>query len=343
MEGLFTGGSMSEAELSQQPAAHGGAPVNIHKNARLTPAGRALMLQRVAAGEPARQVAASLGISVRTLYKWQARRRAEGGAGLLDRSSRPHRIPRRISRAKRRAIKQLRERRWSTPAIAERTGIPISTVVDEVRRLGLSRLPALNPPPPVIRYERQRPGELIHLDIKKLGRFVRAGHRVHGNRRLASPGVGWEYYHVCIDDATRTAYGEILSDEKGDTVAGFLRRAARWFADQGVAIERVMTDNGSGYISRAFRVAVRELGARHIRTRPYTPRTNGKAERFIRTSLEQWAYKRSYRSSTERAAALPTFLTWYNRVRRHSAIGNQTPQQRLLELREHHNVSVNHS
>lgn len=317
--------------------------MNIHKNARLTPSGRVLMLQRVAAGEAPRQVAASVGISVRTLYKWQARYRSEGESGLLDRTSRPHRIPRRISRAKRRAIKQLRERRWSTPAIAERTGIPISTVVDEVRRLGLSRLPSLAPPPPVVRYERQRPGELVHLDIKKLGRFLRPGHRIHGNRRLESPGVGWEYYHVCIDDASRTAYGEILANERGETVAGFLRRAARWFADQGVTIERVMTDNGSGYISKVFSIAVRELGARHIRTRPYTPRTNGKAERFIRTSLEQWAYGRSYRTSTERAAALPAFLTWYNQVRRHSAIGNKTPQLRLEELLRVHNVSVNHT
>ena len=316
--------------------------MNVHKNARLTPAGRALMVQRLATGESPRQVAASLKISPRTVYKWQARWRAEGEAGLADRSSRPHRIPRRLPRHRRRQIEKLRKKGWSTPAIAEATTIPISTVVDTVRRLGLSRL-RLTPPVPVVRYQWERPGQMLHMDIKKLARIGRVGHRIHGDRRTRVRGIGWESYHVVIDDASRVAYGEVLADERAKTVVAFFRRAVAWFTTQGVTVERVLTDNGNGYRSRIFRAAVRALGIRHLRTRPYTPRTNGKAERFIRTSLEGWAYRRSYRSSTERTAALAPFLMWYNQERRHTAIDRMTPQQRLIELLGGHNLSVNHN
>ena len=309
------------------------APMNVHQNAKLTPAGRALLVERLLAGERTEDVAREMGVSRRTAFKWKKRYREEGEAGLEDRSSRPHRIPNRLLRHRRRQIERLRRKRWSTPRIARETGIPLSTVGAECRRLGLGRLPRLEPPVPVVRYERDRPGELVHLDTKKLARIEAVGHRIHGDRSRTVDGAGWEFLHVCIDDATRVAYAEVVPDEKGKTAAGFLRRAAAWFERQGVEIERVMTDNGSGYVSKAFARAIEEIGARHLRTRPYTPRTNGKAERFIRTAKELWAYARPYGHSNERRARLRPFLNFYNCVRPHWGIGRKTPQQRLVELR----------
>lgn len=304
--------------------------MNVHKHARLTPAGRAHLVARIRAGETVSVVAASLGVSRRTAYKWLSRFRLEGDEGLLDRSSRPRRVRRSLRRGQVRRIERLRRQGWSSVRIAREVRVPLSTVTRTLRRLGLQRLSALEPPRPVVRYERGMPGELLHFDTKKLGRIARVGHRIHGDRSTRVRGVGWEYLHVCIDDCSRVAYTEILPDEKGVTVTEFLRRAVTWFQTRGVSIQRVMTDNGSGYVSRLFRSAMAELEIRHLRTRPYTPRTNGKAERFIQTALREWAYAKPYRTSADRGRALPLFIRFYNQARPHSGIGGRTPQQRLV-------------
>jgi transposase InsO family protein len=250
---------------------------------------------------------------------------------LQDRSSRPHRSPTRLSAEAETEIERLRRERLSGPAIARQARRPVSTVGVVLRRVGLGRLAAFDPKPPAIRYERERPGELIHLDTKKLGRIDGVGHRVTGDRRGQSSkrGTGWEALHVAIDDASRLAYTELLPDERKESAVAFLARARAWFACHGVAIERVMTDNGSAYKSRAFRSALDEAAIRHKRTRPYTPRTNGKAERFIQTSLREWAYAAPYETSAKRAAAMPAWLCDYNRRRPHSALGGQPPISRL--------------
>lgn len=316
--------------------------MNMHKNARLTPVGRALLVQRMLSRETVAGVAEAMGVSMRTAYKWRARWEAEGEGGLEDRSSRPHRSPRRLPRSRRRQIERLRRQRWSSPRIAEALGVPLSTVVRTVRSLGLSRLPRLAAPEAVLRYEWSGAGEMVHVDMKKLGRIGRIGHRIHGDKRTRVRGIGWEFLHVCVDDASRVAYAEVLPDERGETAAAFLMRAAQWFSRHGVHLRRVMTDNGFAYLSNSFRRALQAIGARHVRTRPYTPRTNGKAERFIRTALEGWAYGRPYHKSWQRTAALRNFLRYYNTARPHSAIGRKTPQQRLAELLLN-NVLVIHS
>ncbi|MDE3217473.1 MAG: IS481 family transposase [Gemmatimonadota bacterium] len=307
--------------------------MNIHKNARLTPAMRQAVVRRIQAGESAPAVAATVGVSPRTIWKWVARARTEGLAGLGDRSSRPRRSPRQLPRYRRRQILRARHRRWSSLRIAHHYGLPLSTVVTVQRRLGLARLRSLEPPRPRHRYERRRAGALVHLDIKKLGKIGRVGHRIHGNRAVRVRGIGWEYVHNAIDDCSRVAYGEVLADERGATVAGFLQRAVAWYRAQGVAVRAVMTDNGSGYRSRDFRDARRALRLRHLRTRPYTPQTNGKVERFIRTLLAEWAYARAYRSSASRTAALPHYLHFYNTERPHTALGYIAPLQRLIARR----------
>ena len=277
-------------------------------------------------------VAASLGISRRSVYKWRARWQHEGTAGLQDRSSRPHRSPRRLPRWRIRQIERLRRARCSSPRIARELGLALSTVVTVVRRLGLARLTSLEVPRPVIRYERKRPGEMLHLDTKRLARFASPGHRIHGDRTTRLRGIGWEYLHVAVDDATRLAYTEVLEDEKKERCTEFLRRALAWFHAQGITVERVMTDNGNGYRSGLFRCTVEALGARQIRIRPYTPRTNGKAERFIQTCLREWAYARPYASSEHRRRALAGFQGYYNRERPHLGIRGRSPQQRYREL-----------
>jgi transposase InsO family protein len=302
-------------------------PVNIHNNARLTAAGRRLVARRVAAGEAVSTVAAAVGVSRQTIYKWVWRAAAD--PRCQDASSCPKRSPRRLPRHRRRQIEKARARRWSSPRIAQRYGLPLSTVVTHVRRLGLARLPRLAPPDPVRRYERAAPGQLVHLDVKKLGRIGRIGHRIHGNRRLRARGVGWEFLHVAIDDHSRVAYAELLPDEQGATAAGFLTRAAAWFAIRGVSIERVLTDNGSCYRSLRFATTALDLGIGQRFTRPYRPQTNGKAERFIRTLLAEWAYARPYGHSNGRRAALAPYLAFYNFHRRHSAIGFLPPASRL--------------
>lgn len=310
--------------------------MNSHKNARLTAAGRALLVRRVLEmNEPILGVATGMGVSERTVKKWLARYRREGERGLADRSSRPHRSPRAVSRTKRRQILKLRQQRRSSLYIAQELRLPLSTVVLVQRRLGLNRLRRLDPAQPIVRYERAQPGELLHLDVKKLGRIGSggAGRRlVTGQRRQGyrQAGLGWEYLHVAIDDHSRVSYAELLPNERQTSATAFLTRAAAWFRQQGVRrIERVMTDNGSAYISNAFAAAVQALGARHLRTRPYTPRTNGKAERLIQTLLREWAYVRPYRSSATRSLALRPYLTYYNTQRSHTALGFQPPATRL--------------
>ena len=303
----------------------------MHKNARLTPAGRAVLVRRVVTeGQPVPRVAHAMGVSTRTGQKWLARWRTDGAAGLRDRSSRPHRMPQALRRTLRRQIEKRRRRRWSSLRIAQDLGVPISTVVTVQRRLGLNRLARLEPARPVVRYEMARPGELVHLDVKRLGRIGRVGHRIHGDRTRRVRGVGWEYLHVAIDDCTRLLYAELRPTQDRHAVAGFLTRAAAWFAHVGVArIARVMTDNAKAYGSHVFAGALAALGARHVRTRPYTPRTNGKAERVIQTLLREWAYANAYGNSIRRALALRPYVVYYNSQRRHTALAFRTPQQRL--------------
>ena len=302
--------------------------MNIHKNARLTPHGRAAAVARLAAGEDVSNVARDVGVSRQTIYKWRNRLKDAGGDGA-DRSSRPRRSPNRLARHRRRQIEKARRRRWSSPRIAQHYQLPLSTVVTQVRRLGLARLSRLEPPTPVRRYERDYPGELVHLDIKKLGRIGNIGHRIHGDRSRRSRGWGWEYLHVAIDDRSRATYAEVLPDEEGATTAAFLVRMTAWFAEHGIPVERVLTDNGGCYRSLIFATTALELGISQRFTRPYRPQTNGKAERVIRTLLTEWAYARPYRRSHQRTSALDTYLHFYNFHRRHSALNYQPPASRL--------------
>jgi len=308
--------------------------MNVHKNARLTPLGRAVMISRIEdEGWPVRRAAEASGVSVKTAYRWLGRRRRGPSEDFTDRSSAPRRCPRRVSPQRVAEIERLRRARMTGPAIARALGMARSTVGLVLRRLGLGKLKNLDPKPPVIRYERSRPGEMIHLDIKKLGRFQATGHRITGDRRLGrSPHAGWDFLHVCVDDASRLAYTEILPSEGQADTAAFLERALAWLARHGVAVERVMTDNGSAYRSKRFAQTLRNAGLRHVRTRPYTPRTNGKAERFIQTSLREWAYAQPYRSSAERSQAIGPWTDAYNLTRPHAGIGGLTPWQRVTNL-----------
>ncbi len=308
--------------------------MNSHRNARTTPYSRAVIVERHAAGEPVAAIAAAFGVSVRTVYKWLARYRCGGHAALDTASSAPHRPSRRIGAWWRDTAARLRrDYRMTAGEIADRLGLARSTVARWLKRMGLGHLSLLEPRPPVIRYQRERPGELIHLDIKSLGRFNKPGHRVTKQRKgNRNRGAGWDCVHVAIDDATRLAYVEVLPDQKRATTTGFLVRALRWFRARGIKVERVMTDNGSAYVSKLFAKALRWLGIRHIRTRPYTPRTNGKAERFIQTLLREWAYAIPYRSSDSRNRDLARYLDWYNTGRPHYALSRQPPAKRLAQL-----------
>ena len=307
--------------------------MTLHQNAKTCPASRRLLCQRIVEeGWSLRAAAAAAGLSEPRARAWLRRWRA-GDRELSDRRSGPaRRHPRRTAAEREAVIAELRGQvRMSAVAIAGALGMAERTVRGVISRLGLSKLPPLETPEPANRYERPMPGELIHIDVKKLGRIGRPGHRVNGDRTTRTRGIGWEFVHVCIDDCTRLAYVEVLDDERKETVTAFLRRAVAWFAAQGVTIQRVMTDNGSGYRSKLHRKACDALGIRHLFTRPYRPRTNGKAERFIRTLLAGWAYTRTYNTSTQRQAALPSFITHYNTKRPHRALNRQTPAQRLAE------------
>lgn len=304
--------------------------MNSHKHARLTPRGRALLVSRVVElGWTVAAASQAAGISCRTGYKWLARFKAEGPDGLLDRSSRPRRLPRALSGAEQAHLEALRRQRWPLWRIAAQAGRGIGTVSRCMKRLGLSRLQSLEPPVAVVRYERAAPGELLHLDTKKLGRIDGVGHRITGDRRSAKRGIGWDLVHLAIDDHSRVSFALIKPDERGENCARFLHEAVAHYAGLGVRIDRVMTDNGSGYRSKSFRQACLDLGVRHLRTRPYTPKTNGKAERFVQTSLREWAYARPYESSAQREAALQPFLHRYNWHRPHSALNHQPPMSRI--------------
>jgi transposase InsO family protein len=305
--------------------------MDIHKNARLTVHGRERIVRQVMSGQTPKAVALAAGVCPRTIRKWVARYSAEGLAGLQDRSSRPHRLRRPTPEQIVQKIEQLRRQRWTGKQIAAEVSVSPATVSRVLRRLGLNKLSALEQEP-VRRYERENPGELIHIDIKKLGRIGSVGHRITGrktgvvNRHL---GIGWEFVHVCIDDASRIAFSRVMKDERKASAIAFLEAAVAYYASLGIKVERVMTDNGSCYLSRDFAKACKKLGLKHIRTKPYTPKTNGKAERFIQTSLREWAYARAYNTSDERTAELSRWLHRYNWHRPHGSIGSKPPISRL--------------
>jgi transposase InsO family protein len=311
--------------------------MKVHANAPLGPKGRLTMVVRVVEdGWSLMQAAAAAGVSDRTCAKWVARYRREGQAGLLDRSSAPRSIPHRTPDELVEVIVVLRRLRMTAAEIAFCLAMALSTVSAVLQRVGLGKLSRLEPPEPPNRYERRHPGELIHIDVKKLGRIHRgAGHRMLGRgpgRHGGKGRAGWEFVHVCVDDATRLAYVEVLGDEQARTAVGFLRRAIAFYAAHGITVERVMTDNGSAYRSAIHAFACHAMGLRHLRTRPYRPRTNGKAERFIRTLLAGWAYGAIYATSADRTAALDGWLWTYNHRRPHGALSHKPPIARLNEL-----------
>ena len=305
--------------------------MNVHKNARLTPRGRERIVELVASGQTPQAVSEAAGVCPRTVRKWVRRYQAEGIAGLQDRSSRPKRLYRPTPQAIVERVEALRRQRLTGKAIAAEVSTSPATISRILKRLGLNRLSALEPAEPVRRYERENPGELIHIDIKKLGKFNRIGHRITGDRTGQSNtrGVGWEFVHVCIDDASRVAFSRVMKNERKASAVAFLKAAVAYYASLGVRVERVMTDNGSCYRSRAFAKACKQLSLKHIFTKPYTPKTNGKAERFIQTSLREWAYARAYDTSDQRAAELPYWLHRYNWHRPHGSIGSVPPISRL--------------
>jgi len=309
--------------------------MDIHKNARTTPLSRMLIIERLNGGWSVPDVAEAAGITGKTVRKWRVRFAAEGAAGLADRSSRPAHSPTRLDSQAEQEIETLRRSRMTGPAIARRLRRPLSTIGVVLRRRGMGRLPPLQPRPAVLRYEREQPGELIHIDIKKLGRIDGVGHRITGdrtaqsNRRAVGRGVGWEYLHVAIDDRSRLAYTQLLASERKEDATAFLKSSLAWFNSHGLAVQRVMTDNGSAYKSHAFRDALLDAGVRHKRTRPYTPRTNGKAERFIQSSIREWAYARPFTSSAEREAAMHPWRHDYNTARPHAALNGKPPISRI--------------
>ena len=315
----------------RRPLATKETRVNRHKNARLTLHCRRLAIRRIEVeGWSVAKTAEGFAVSQRTVYRWLARFRAEGDAGLADRSSRPHRLSRKTSAALIERILMLRRQRQTVRAVAEQVGVPRSTVARLLAAYGLSRLAALDPPPPpVVRYEHPAPGDLIHMDTKKLGRIVRPSHRVTGNPRDSVDGAGWEALHLAIDDHSRLAYTEVLSDEGKACSVAFTLRALAWFAAHGVTVRRLMTDNGPAYRSQLFSRVCSSLAVRHLRTRPYRPQTNGKAERFVQTALREWAYAHTYQNSEHRRTALPAWQHFYNHHRRHAGIGYQQPIARL--------------
>jgi transposase InsO family protein len=321
--------------------------MKLHGNARTCPNSRRLLIERVIEEDwSVSAAAAAAGISERTVYRWLSRFRQEGAQGLIDRSSRPLRSPGQLPAEKVQAICSLRRLRMTAAEIAEVLSLALSTVSLWLKRTGLGKRSRLEPPEPPNRYERRHPGELVHVDIKQLGRISErgAGHRMVGHRasqrvarnqsmgrRLSQP-TGFEYLHVMIDDHTRLAYAEVLPTLRASCAIDFLRRGVSWFAQRGVQIRAVMSDNGSAYIADTYRAVLAELGLRHLRIRPYRPRTNGKAERLIQTLLNEWAYERIYGSSPERAAALPLYLERYNFRRQHGSLGHQPPASRLTNV-----------
>ena len=304
--------------------------MNLHSNARLTLRSRADLVEAVTKeGLTLKRAAARFRVSERTAAKWLGRFRREGLVGLQDRSSRPHRHPKASSGAQVAVVLALRQMRLPGFQIAKYSDLSRATVSRILTRHGLAKLSDLDPPPPAIRYQREHPGDLLHIDIKKLGRIVRPGHRVTGNKRDHFPGAGWEFVHVAIDDASRMAYAKIMPDEKIGSVTEFLREALAHFASFGIRVRQLMSDNGPAYRSRPVATFLHQLGIEHIFTRPYTPRTNGKAERFIQTSLREWAYAAVYQNSAHRQQHLQPWLHRYNWHRPHTALKLKTPVQSL--------------
>jgi transposase InsO family protein len=300
--------------------------MDIHKNARLTPLGREHLVNMVLSGQTPKAASEAVGVCPRTVRKWVGRFKAGGWAGLHDRSSRPHQLRQPTPQPVIERIEALRRQRWTGAAIAAELGVSPATVSRILKRLGLNKLSALEPAEPVRRYEREQPGELIHLDIKKLGKIDGVGHRITGdrrgqsNRRSRGQGLGWEFVHVCIDDASRIAFSRVMKDERKGSATAFLKAAVDYYVNLGITVQRVMTDNGSCYRSFAFRKLCRRLRLKHIFTKPYTPRTNGKAERFIQTALREWAYARPYNHSSQRTAELIPWLHRYKRASRHPSV-----------------------
>ena len=303
--------------------------MDVHQNARLTPRCRELLVARVLAGRHRSVVARELGVSDKTVSKWVGRFQREGVAGLRDRSSRPRRSPGATVETLQLAVVALRRQRLTLSAIAAQLSLSRSSVARICHRAGLARLSQLEPVPHYPRYERAQPGELLHLDIKRLGRIVKVGHRITGDPRDRVDGAGWEYVHVAIDDCSRVAYCQVLPDEEGESACAFLRAAVAYYAALGVTIREVLTDNGVCYRAKNFAATCSALGLKHRRTRPYTPRTNGKAERFIQSALREWAYARAYGTSAQRINALPRWIHGYNWHRPHASLAGQPPTSRL--------------
>ncbi len=304
--------------------------MNLHKHARLSPRGRALLVDRILVqGLRVEEAAHAAGVSVRTAYKWLKRYREEGRDGLTDRSSRPQSCPHATPAAIVEQVLEQRRSRQTYRQIAQQLLVAPSTIARLLRRAGLHRLADLEPAAPQNRYEYAQPGQLLHLDIKKLGRIGSPGHRITGERSHRHRGIGWEYVHLAIDDHSRVAFGCIVPDERGSSACKALIRAVRYYRTLGVCFQRVLTDNGACYTSRRFRRLLRRLGMRHLRTRPYTPRTNGKAERLVQTTLREWAYARSYANSEQRADAFNGWLHHYNWHRPHASLGHQPPISRI--------------
>jgi len=303
--------------------------MDIHQNARLTPYSREQLAKSVLhQGRTLNSAAAEFKVSVPTARKWVRRYQTLGSLGLRDRSSRPHRLRRPTSPERVSQVEQLRRQRWTGQRIAGALGLGSATVSRILRRLHLHRLRYLDPVPPLLRYEHPHPGDLLHLDIKKLGRIGCVGHRIHGDRRQHVKRIGWEYAHVAIDDHSRIAFSQVLPNQKGDSAAAFLAAALAYYTRLGITIRALLTDNGPCYKSNAFRRLVQQRGLKHRRTRPYTPRTNGKAERFIQTALREWAYAHPYASSWQRTAHLPCWLDQYNCCRPHASLGGAPPISR---------------
>ena len=305
--------------------------MNLHRNAKTTPKMRQLLIERVTRqGWTQRAAAAAAGVSVRTIAKWIGRAR-QGDALLEDRSSRPHRQPRCTTAPQVAAIIAVRQTRAVAWEISRQLGVPRSTVTRILQRVGLNRVRCLDVPPVVQRYEWPHAGDLLHLDIKPLSKIRGVGHRIHGDRAQRARGVGYEYVHVAIDDATRVAYVEVRRSQRWRACAAFLRNAVRWFRRRGVTVRRVLTDNGSAYRSARFAGVCRTWQLRHRFTRPYTPRTNGKAERFIQTLLREWAYRHAFPHSAQRTASLAPYLRFYNYRRPHASLGRRSPWARFQE------------
>lgn len=305
--------------------------MNTHKNARLTLYGRERIVRQVQSGQTPKAVGEAAGVCPRTVRKWVERHRREGLVGLSDRSSRPHRLRKPTPPAIVGQVEALRRQRRTGKQIAAELCLSPATVSRILKRLGLNRIASLEPAEPVRRYERAKPGEMIHIDIKKLGRFNKVGHRITGDRtgQSKSRGVGWEFVHVAVDDHSRVAFAKVMPSEKKHSATAFLKAALAYYESLGIKVERVMSDNGSCYKSFAFRRLCKRLGVRHIRTRPYTPKTNGKAERFIQSSLREWAYAQAYRNSQQRKDELPLWLHRYNWHRPHAGIDDKVPISRL--------------